>query len=268
MSLADIGASDANALPVVVHDMKILVLDIETAPNLAYVWGLWDQNVGVNQVEEFGHVICFAAKWLHQKKVRFHSDHHDGHAEMVEAAWALMSEADVVVHYNGKAFDVKHLHREFLLADLGPPAPHKDIDLLSVARQRFKFASNKLDSVAKALGIGAKVQHGGFELWRDCIRDDPKAWATMRRYNIGDVRLTEEVYLRMLPWIKAHPAPGLYDDSWTVTARCTQCGGRDLVEDGYAMTSTTRFRRYRCRGCGAWLRGVEACGRSKVRPAA
>ena len=29
-------------------EFKCLVLDIETAPNLGYIWGLWDQNIGIN----------------------------------------------------------------------------------------------------------------------------------------------------------------------------------------------------------------------------
>jgi hypothetical protein len=96
--------------------VKLLTLDIETSPNLAYVWALFDQNVGLNQLVEVGSVICFAAKWYGEKKIHYHSDHHDGHEAMVAAAWNLIDEADAVIHYNGKAFDIKHLNREFVLA--------------------------------------------------------------------------------------------------------------------------------------------------------
>lgn len=95
--------------------IKILTIDIETRPNLAYVWGLWDQNVGLNQIEETGSVISWAAKWHGEKKVYFASDYHDGHSEMVRRAWELLDEADAVVGYNSKAFDMKHLNREFVL---------------------------------------------------------------------------------------------------------------------------------------------------------
>jgi len=57
---------------------RILVLDIETSPNLAWVWGMWDQNVGINQLVESQTVLCFAARWLGEKKVHFHSVHQDG----------------------------------------------------------------------------------------------------------------------------------------------------------------------------------------------
>src|SRR5690606_13551645 len=106
------------------RQVKILTLDIETRPNLAYIWGLWDQNAGLNQVAEFGSVISFAAKWHGKKPVEFRSDFHDGHTAMVQRAWELIDEADVVVGYNSKSFDMKHLKREFVLAGMTPPSPH------------------------------------------------------------------------------------------------------------------------------------------------
>lgn len=236
---------------------KILTIDIETAPNLAYVWGLWDQNVGINQIEQAGSVICWAAKWRHEKRVEFRSDHHDGHTAMIERAHELMSEADGVVSFNGRNFDMKHLRREFLEQGLGPPAPHKDIDLLLTVRRQFKFPSNKLDYVAQALGLGAKVKHDGFELWRDCMAGDDKAWAQMRKYNIGDVKLTERLYDRILPWIHNHPHYGLYqiDASNEAPNVCQNCGSDRLQRRGWAYTPLGTYQQLRCKGCGKYSRG-------------
>ena len=36
--------------------MKILGLDIETAPNTAHVWSLWKQNIAINQIVNTGRV--------------------------------------------------------------------------------------------------------------------------------------------------------------------------------------------------------------------
>ena len=234
--------------------MKILTLDIETRPNLAYIWGLWDQNAGLNQVAEFGSVISFAAKWHGKKPVEFRSDFHDGHTAMVQRAWELIDEADVVVGYNSKSFDMKHLKREFVLAGMTPPSPYKDVDLMLAVKRQFKFASNKLDHVAKQLGLGAKVQHDGFDLWRRCMEGDAKAWATMRRYNKHDVVLTEQLYDRLLPWIPNHPHHGLYVDDAS-TPRCGSCGSTELQRRGYAVTQLGKYQRFQCQGCGAYSRG-------------
>lgn len=235
--------------------MKILTIDIETRPNLAYVWGLWDQNVGLSQLVESVSMVSFAAKWLDEKRVIFYSDHHDDHEAMVRAAWDLMDVADVIVHYNGRSFDIKHMHREFVLLGLDPPSPHRDIDMLTVVKSRFKFPSNKLDYVADQLGLGRKVQTGGMELWIDCMADDPKAWRLMKRYNIGDTKITEKLYLRLLPWIKGHPNHGLYTADHVHV--CPSCGGGDLMKRGYAYTPASVYQQYKCKNpaCGAWSRG-------------
>lgn len=232
--------------------MKKLVIDIESRPNLAYVWGLWDQNVSINQLEEVSSVISFAAKWHGSKKVMFYSDHHDGHDVMVQAAHDLMSEADALIHYNGKAFDVKHLHREFLLAGMSPPSPHADIDLLLTVRRQFKFPSNKLTYVAQALGIGKKTPHTGFDLWLDCMKGDDKAWALMKKYNCQDVHLTEELYDRLLAWIPNHPNVALLNEK---PDACPKCGGGPLESNGTRSNKTITYRRYRCSACGSWCRG-------------
>lgn len=232
---------------------KILTIDIETSPNLAYVWGLWDQNVGLSQIKETGEVISFAAKWYGDKEIMFFSNHHDGHETMIKAAHELMCDAEVIVHFNGKRFDIPWLHREFALAGYPPPSPHKDIDLLNTAKARFKFASNKLDHLAQQLGLGSKTSHTGFDLWLGCMAGDDKAWTLMRKYNRQDVALTEKLYDRLRPWIKGHPHIGFYADRDQLT--CDKCGSTDLHRDGTYTAHVIRYVRYRCGNCSGWVRG-------------
>lgn len=246
--------------------MRALVIDIETSPSLADVWSIWNTNVGLSQLREVSHVMCFAAKWHGARKTEFWSDHHDGHDAMVRRAHELFDEADAVITYNGVKFDVPHLHREFLLAGLAPPSPHKDIDLYRTVKKRFKFVSNKLDHVAQQLDIGSKVQHAGHKLWVDCMNDDPKAWALFKRYNIQDVRLTEDLYDRLLPWIVGHPHRGLIDGS--PGASCGKCGGDRLQRRGFDVTSTGKFQRLQCADCGAWSREGKRVAGVDVRPIA
>jgi uncharacterized protein YprB with RNaseH-like and TPR domain len=180
--------------------MKILLLDIETTPLQVYTWGLWDQNISIDQIIKSTEMLCFGARWLGTKKVIFKSVHHDGKKAMLEDLHKLMEEADLLVGWNSAAFDHKHINREFLENGMVPPSPVKDLDLMSITKANFLFPSNKLDYVAQKLGVGAKVKHSGFKLWLRCMEGDDKAWKEMKTYQIQDVNLLAELYDVLLPW--------------------------------------------------------------------
>lgn len=234
--------------------MKILLLDIETAPNTAHVWGLWQQNVGLPQILEAGYVLCWAAKWLGTEEVMFDSSFQSGHKTMLNRIHRLLNEADAVVHYHGTKFDIPTLNKEFVIHEMNPPAPYKQIDLLKVAKKEFKFPSNKLSYVAEALGVGQKVKHIGHELWIRCMSKDPEAWEMMKEYNMGDVILLEKVYYRLLPWIKNHANHNNHTDE----AGCPNCSSDRFVRRGFSHTATMSYRRFRCSSCGTWFRSNKA----------
>lgn len=231
--------------------MKILALDIETSPAEVYAWGLWDQNIGLNQVAKPTRMLCFAAKFVGETGAPlFFSEHHDGTEAMLRAAHELLDEADVVIHWNGTSFDIPHLNREFLEHGFRPPAPFHEIDLCRVVKRRFRFMSNKLQWVTEQLGLEGKVKHEGFDLWLKCLAGDDKAWARMRKYNRRDVTLLEDLYEQLLPWIPNHPNRRLTEPD----AGCPRCGADEsrLESRGYRYTAVSKFRRFCCRACGGW----------------
>jgi DNA polymerase elongation subunit (family B) len=242
---------------------RILELDIETSPNIGYCWGLWDQNIALNQIIETQRVISFAAKWYEEpnKNTMFYSiydqfEHRctdESRRAMDLAAWDLLDEADIVVHYNGSQFDIPHLNREFWLMDLHgttPPSPYKQVDLLQTVRKVAKFPSNKLAHITEALGLEGKLKNEGFELWVKCLAGDPTAWKTMRKYNRRDVTLLDDLYRLLLPWIVGHPNMGAFKGEHV----CPACGSIDLVKRGYSYTAAGQYLRYRCSYCGKYSR--------------
>lgn len=233
--------------------MKALLLDIETAPNLVYVWRLFDERVPVDNLIKPGYTLCWSAKWLGSKTVLFDSIHHSKPETMIRRIHALLDEADAVIHYNGSRFDIPVLQQEILQLGLAPPSPVKQIDLLDTARKQFRFPSNKLDYVSRALGLGKKVAHKGMELWKGCMDGDDASWRTMERYNKQDVRLLEPLYQKLKPWIKGHPNAALFKDS--NRPMCPTCGSHNLQARGIAKTTTLTYQRFQCKECGKWSRG-------------
>jgi hypothetical protein len=236
--------------------LKLLLLDIETAPNLVHVWGLWQQNVGTNQIIASGYVLCWAAKWYGDDEVLFDSVHVSKPKKMLKRIHELIDQADAVVHYNGKSFDMPTLNKEFITHEMLPPSPYKQVDLCKVAKAEFRFPSNKLEYIAKTLGLGEKTKHEGHELWIKCMAGDGAAWERMEQYNRNDVVLLEAVYDRMRPWIRIHPNHGLYDEPGIPV--CPSCGVSNMQRRGYARTLANKYVRFQCKNCGTWCR--EAIG--------
>ena len=232
--------------------MKILLLDIETAPNTAHVWGLFKQNVSVNQLLESSYVLCWSAKWYGKREVFFDSVYKSYPEDMLRGIHELLDEAEAVVHYNGSRFDIPTLNKEFILHGMVPPAPYKQMDLLKVSRSVFKFPSNRLDYVASALKVGEKSKHEGHTMWIKCMNNDPAAWAQMEKYNKKDVLLLEKVYDKLKPWIKNHANHNLYTEGKKVV--CPNCGSSNHQKRGFHYTSSCKYQRHQCNKCHNWFR--------------
>lgn len=234
--------------------MKVLYTDIETRAAVVSTWGLFQQNIGINQVQIPTSMICFAAKWKGSRKVEFYSDFHHGHDNMVKEAHRLVDEADVVVTWNGRSFDEKHFNREFAMAGLNPPSPYQSLDLLLATRKKFKFLSNKLDWVSQQLLGDRKVSHEGFSLWEKCLAGDEKAWNRMRTYNKKDVTLLEDLHERLLPWIDGHPNVALANGE--EREACTRCGSTNIQWRGWGRSKVSEYARFQCGDCGGWGRST------------
>lgn len=231
--------------------MRILALDIETRPTVAYVWRPFKENVGFEQVIEPGGVFTWAAKWVGEKgRTEFQADWTLGHEGMIERMWELLDEADAVLHFNGKKFDTPHLQREFMQLGLTPPSPYKQIDLLETVKKQARFFMNRLAHVAPDLGLKGKIEHEGFPLWVKCLEGDVAAQKRMERYNKRDVTELIELYEILLPWITNHPSHAAHSGQEV----CPNCGSDHLQKRGFTYTAQTKYQRYQCQKCGSWSR--------------
>lgn len=234
--------------------MRVLILDIETSPNLAYVWGLRNQFVAINQIEQSSEMLSWAAKWRGSDEVFFGSVHHNGKQEMVEGVHEMLEEADVVVTFNGERFDLPILNQEFLFAGMAPPKPYMSVDLYRTVSRRFRTPSNKLAYWLERLGLEGKTETGGFDLWKQCMLGDEEAWATMIQYNTDDVVRTEQLMEKILPWIPNFPVEASTNEEGEAVVKCS-CGSCRIQRRGYKRTASgLHYRQYACMDCGRWFR--------------
>lgn len=236
---------------------RILIVDIETSPLRAYVWRRWKQNIYLDQTISEWFMICWAAKWLGDEDIM--SDcitprevKHEDDARITRSLWGLLEEADIVIAHNGKKFDIPKMNSRFILNGLPPTSPYKQIDTKEVAARQFGFSSNKLDALAGYFDIEHK-DDTDFKLWVDCIEGKQDALDYMLKYNEKDVIILEKVYLKLRPWIKAHPNVAVYQES--DQKACSSCGSLKMVEDEhFYYTNVNKYKLYRCEDCGAFSR--------------
>lgn len=197
--------------------------------------------------------MTYSFKWLGVDEVIWDSTENDeDEGRILDTLWELLDEADIIVAHNGDRFDVPRINAKFLEYGMKPYSPIKTVDTLKSLRASFKLTSNRLDYAARFLGSEGKLATGGMQLWIDCINGSKKAWTTMVDYNIQDVIILEEVYVKVRPWITNHPNVALYDDETDTV--CPKCGGEHIHYRGYAYTGTSKFRRFQCQDCGGWGR--------------
>jgi len=236
---------------------KVLIIDIETAPKIAYVWKFWQENISAKQVKQHGHIMSFAAKWLGDGEIIYQENRKEDDRLIVSRLCELLDQADFAVAHNGEKFDFKQIRARAVVHGLKPPSPFKIIDTYKIAKKEFGFPSNSLEYLTGVLGCKVKkdghAKFPGFELWLECLRGNDAAWAEMKDYNIKDVIALEELYLKLRPWYTAHPSLAVFSEE-TEKPVCPKCGKTHMQYRGYAYTNTGKYHRLQCQDCGGWSR--------------
>jgi len=241
-----------------VSKLKVLLIDIETAPIESYHWRTWKENIGIDQIKVDWTILSFAAKWLGEPmKKAVYLDTFDqkdirDDREVLEALWAKLNEADVVVAHNGLAFDLKKIRARMFTAGMDPFSPVRVIDTILHAKQLFGFTSNKLAWIGDLVGVPKykSKKFPGFLLWEQFLSRNVEARKEMRKYNLIDVDVLERVYLRLRPWMEVHPNVNVTDPDETMA--CPKCGGTHVQHRGWRTTQVGTYRRFWCSSCGGW----------------
>lgn len=231
---------------------KILVLDIETMAALMWGWGMYNQNFGVSQVEEHPYIICVGYKWVGEGSAHCLCNWEISQEEMLLKILDLINEADAVVSKNGVKFDIPWIRTELLKHGMKPIRPLTHIDLEKVAKKYFRFHSNKLEYILQYLGMGGKLEHEGWPLWRKVKAGHEPSQKKMRRYCMMDVTQTEKLYFRFLPHIEDHPALRAVG-----AEGCTKCGSKNTKKDGFRYTKMFKIQCHQCLnpGCHGYFSG-------------
>lgn len=233
---------------------RILFFDLETSAALSYHFGRHKVFINQDAIHtEGGKILVAGYRWLGEAKTDVLYDKSEIRAGedylLCVKLWDLFSQADVVVAHNAKNFDVKMLEARCLANGLPPLPTVQVIDTLEIAKRKFRFPSNKLDSLAALLGLGRKVETGGIDLWVKVQQGNEKAIDNMVTYCEGDVDLLHDVFLalRSRGLVSAFNAALYYDDE---VIRCRSCGHTEFEATGRKIrTASGVYNELRCTEC-------------------
>lgn len=233
---------------------RILIYDVESFPNLAYIWGMYEQNA-VHFLKR-KKVVMIGWKFFGEKEVHImclrdfvgYKKGSDDNRKMMRKWHKILKSADITIAHNGDQFDNKMVNADFIRNGLLPAHPRRSIDTVKVSRLNFGFNSNKLDDLAQELGLPRKRKTGGFSLWLGCMAGELWAWLKMAFYCKGDVILLERLLLKFIPWI-----PNWADivDGYAV---CAVCSSDKAMSRGWKYGEGFKSRRFRCPK-GHWTMG-------------
>jgi uncharacterized protein YprB with RNaseH-like and TPR domain len=228
---------------------KILFFDIESLPNQGFIWNTRDP-VGQHMITKGEAILTIGYKWAGKKGAVLVSKRPYDDKEILREFLKIWADADYVVgHYSDK-FDIKYLAYRLLLNGLPPLPDVKSIDTYKMAKRHFKFVSNRLDFIGKALKVGRKNPMSWSD-WESCASGNAKAIEKMAKYNYQDVALLEKVFFAMLPHCHSTVLNhNLFSDSPDYV--CPGCGSCRVQRRGRLINKTATKTRFQCQDCGQW----------------
>lgn len=235
---------------------KILVFDIETSPMITYAWNNMQSYIPESQIIADWFVICWSAKWLFDDEIISCSVTSQEAVKrddkrVTQELWKLFNEANIVIAHYGDKFDIKMMNGRFLKYGLNLPSPYQSIDTKKYAGKRMRLPSLSLNYIARYLGLDQK-HSTNFSLWVDCMDGKQEALDEMQLYCDQDIRVLEDVYLHLRPFIQPHPNLGLFIEA--DSQMCPSCASTNLKREGTYETTVNSYDAYRCKDCGSLTR--------------
>ncbi len=228
--------------------MKVLYFDLETSPSMAWVWSTGKQYISHDQILEPTRIICIGYKWEGNQHVECLTwDKKLNDKSMLEEFSKVLDQADVAVGHNGKGFDIKHINARLAYHSLPPSSVVSLSDSLLLSRKKFKLASHSLAYLCKYFKVGKKMSTGGIDLWlKVWLEKDEKALKKMVSYCKNDVKILEQIYLRLKPYLDTkHSLAASIEDR----GACPSCGGKLYKKDIKLVTQLKKVQRYKCSLC-------------------
>jgi uncharacterized protein YprB with RNaseH-like and TPR domain len=224
------------------NKIKRLFFDIETSPNVVYSWRIgYNLNITPDNIIDERKIICISYKWENEDKIHTLTwDKNQCDKQMLIDFVKIANQSDEMIAHNGDRFDIKWIRTRCIFHRVPMFPNYRTLDTLKKAKSGFNFNSNKLDYIAQFLGVGAKVKHSGFDMWKKVMANDADAMAEMTNYCEGDIIVLEDVYQTMQNYIKQNVHVGVLNNNLKFS--CPSCGSEntELLKNNVTALGTIK----------------------------
>lgn len=233
----------------------------------------WDiECSGVSFKANSGFLLCVGIKELGKSKVEMYKRDNMRPDPLDDKKLCLqvynrLIEADMIVTHNGKWFDVRYFNARLLKWDLPPlpNIPHFDTCELIFKKLAIK---GSLKEAGKYLGCKMLKHDVSMDEWVRAYAGDKHALSEIVKHCAHDVRLTEQVYLKLRPMAFKHPNLAALSEK---PEACPVCGKTGYMNRrGWVYGAVNKSPRYQCipmvGGCGAWSHGKAVKTGVEIRP--
>lgn len=268
---------------------KILIYDIETPLNQAYLFGCGEQTVRHTQLipgySSWG-ILCITYCWNDGSPVKcIRWTPKGGVKAIIEEFDKLIKKADQTIGKNSDRFDTKMINAQRMLAGLPglPDWTKYTDDLEKQMRRYFRLPSQSLDYISNQLGLGGKIKME-FQDWVDIsmwmeyrelmeLSDSTKSAMLMlkqvmlHRYKLTPYEICgrgEKAFDKMCTY-------GMKDTEdtrtlWNTLSQhfdtkfnmatfyghkiaCKFCGSKNMKKAGLVYAAKTTYQRFLCNNC-------------------
>jgi hypothetical protein len=232
--------------------VKRLIYDIETSPCIGTFWRPgYKINISHDNIIQESAVMCVCYKWEGEKKIHSIEWNKGDDFDLCKSFIEVASQADELIAHNGDRFDLPIVKARCIKHDLDPTPLFVTVDTLKIARNKFRFNSNRLDYLGKFLLNEGKI-HTSFDLWKDILLDNCEvAMKKMIKYCKKDVELLERVWKKLEPYAKpkTHAASFSGGNKWMSPFT----GSQNVVKKStrYSPAGTIRHQ-MRCKDTGGY----------------
>lgn len=230
--------------------VKRLFFDIETSPNIVYSWRIgYNLNITPENIIDERKIICISYKWESDETIHTLTwDKNQCDKKMLIKFIEVANQSDELIAHNGDRFDIKWIRTRCIYHRIPMFPNYKTLDTLKKAKSGFNFNSNKLDYIAQYLGVGAKVKHSGFDMWKGVMNNDKTALSEMVHYCEGDIIVLEDVFLTMQSYIKQNTHAGVLNNNLKYSCPCCSSEQITLLKNNVTAMGTIK-RLIECNDC-------------------